>query len=334
LTGATDVNQLLTIDAAAALIRQGTPLALAGSEIALDRLPAGNWIGGTTPYFMLDDGGTVVDDGHVFVTGLALPGACVTIAAYGPDELAGIARNGPDNGFALTIIPAGGRAHAEFAAHAADYPDALLKPTVGWISGVHLSDLGRVTPKVYDGRAVRKLDDQAVVAYVSLPGDALVSVDIANLFRPDGTDVLRFDKTSFHVKRCTVNGEPVDFAQYLRKRGVDHGQLPLVGDFAGAHINVSLQNIDEANGVVNLYAPVFPGVDYHFATPVHDYAASFRSLLAGVDKGGVVMGCNCILNFLFGQLEGRSIGGVAGPITFGEIAYQLLNQTQVLVSVR
>ncbi|MEO0003956.1 MAG: hypothetical protein RLZZ22_1648, partial [Pseudomonadota bacterium] len=45
----------------------------------------------------------------------------------------------------------------------------------------------------------------------------------------------------------------------------------------------------------------------------------------------VVFSCNCILNFLFGELEGKAIGGVEGPITFGEIGYQLLNQTMVAV---
>jgi uncharacterized protein DUF6976 len=327
------MNELISIAAAAELIRSGAVLGIAGAEAALDRLPAGTWIGGTTPYFMLVDGGKVVDDEHVFVTDLERFGSTVRIAAYAPEALADITRNAPDNGFALTIIPAGGRAHAEYAANAANYPDAFLKPTVGWISGVHLSDLGRVTPKVYDGRTVRKLADHAVVAYVALPAEALVSVEIANLFEPDGQDVLRFDETTFQVARCTVNGQPADFAQYLRRRGVDDGKLPLVGDFAGAHVNVSLQGIDDERGVVNLYAPVFPGVDYCFAKPVADYAAAFRSRLAAVDSAGVVMGCNCILNFLFGGLEGRAIGGVSGPVTFGEIAYQLLNQTMVMVRV-
>jgi hypothetical protein len=45
------------------------------------------------------------------------------------------------------------------------------------------------------------------------------------------------------------------------------------------------------------------------------------------------MGCNCILNFMFGELEGKAIGGVQGPVTFGEIAYQLLNQTMVVIRI-
>jgi hypothetical protein len=256
------MNELITIEAAAELIRRGVPLSLAGPESALDQLPAGPWIGGTIPYFMVAGGGTVVTEGRVFATDLSSIGS-VRFASYGPDELAGIAGNAPEHGFALAIIPAGGRSHANFAANAANYPDAFLKPTVGWIAGMHLSDLGRATPKVYDGRTAARLDGRAVVAYVTLPPEALLSIEI-----------------------------------------------------------------------VNLFAPVFAGVDYHFAKPLADYATAFRGRLADIDPSGVVLGCNCILNFMFGQLEGQAIGGMAGPATFGEIAYQLLNQTMVMVRVQ
>ena len=245
-----------------------------------------------------------------------------------------MAANGPDNGFAVAIIPAGGQAHARFAAEAANYEGAFLKPTVGWIAGVHLNDLGKVTPKVYDGRTATKHEDRAVVAYVTLPEDKLALVEIVNLFEPDGGDLLHFPNTGFEVTDCVVNGKTVNFASYLRERGLDHGKLPLVGDYAGAHVNASLQSVGEAGGKVALYAPVFPGVDYRFAKPVGDYAAAFRERIAAQDSTGAVMACNCILNFLFGELEGKAIGGVEGPITFGEIAYQLLNQTMVVVRVQ
>lgn len=326
-------NELISIESAAELIRAGACLSLAGPESALDQLPKGNWIAGTIPYFMVRSGGTVVTEGKVFATDLSQLGR-VSIGCYGPDELAGIVANAPDNGFSLAIIPAGGRAHQKFAADAANYPDAFIKPTVGWIAGVHLADLGRARPKVYDGRDASKHEDRAVVAYVSLPAAQLASLEIVNLFEADADAVLRFDEVSFAVRDCTVNGERRNFASYLRQRGLEHGRLPLVGDYAGARVNVSLQAIDDAEGVVKLYAPVFPGVNYRFARPVADYAATFRARLAEVDPTGIVMGCNCILNFVFGELENQAIGGIEGPITFGEIAYQLLNQTLVMIRIQ
>ncbi len=326
------MNELLTVQAASELIRRGLTLTLAGPESALDQLPSGNWIGGTIPYFMVADGGVVANEGKVFVNDLSGVGQ-VTFSSYGADELAGIAGNGPENGFALTIIPAGSTAHKKFAADAANFEDAFVKPTVGWIAGVHLSELGTRTPKVYDGRTSAKYEDRAVVAYVALPADKLASIEIVNLFKQDDGDVLHFQETSFGVEQCQVNGETVNFAEYIRRRGLEHGKLPLVGDYAGAHINVSLQTVGETGGTVALYAPVFPGVDYRFAKPVDDYAGAFRTQLAAQDDHGVAFSCNCILNFVFGELEGKAIGGVQGPVTFGEIAYQLLNQTLVAVRI-
>jgi len=40
-----------------------------------------------------------------------------------------------------------------------------------------------------------------------------------------------------------------------------------------------------------------------------------------------VFTCNCILNYIYGELEGRQLPGPRGPMTFGEVAYQVLNQT-------
>jgi hypothetical protein len=48
----------------------------------------------------------------------------------------------------------------------------------------------------------------------------------------------------------------------------------------------------------------------------------------------VTFSCNCILNFLFGGLEGQKIGNLQGPVTFGEIGYQLLNQTLVVLRIQ
>lgn len=326
------MNELITLDAAAELIRRGVPLALAGQESALDRLPAGNWIAGTIPYFMVSGGATVIGDDKVFATDLSRIGS-VRVATYGAGELENLARNGPDNGFALTIIPAGSDTHARFACEAPSLPQAFLKPIAGWIAGVHLSELDRATPKVYDGRTASKHADRAVVAYVELPQDRMVTLEVVNLFEADEGAVLQFDETSFSVRTCRVDGRRVDFADYVRSRGLADGRLPLVGDYAGARVNVSLRGVDERRGVVDLYAPVFSEVEYRFARPVADYASAFRARLADVDPHGVVMGCNCVLNFVFGELEGRAIGGIAGPITFGEIAYQLLNQTLVMIRV-
>lgn len=327
------MNQLMSTAAAADLIRSGRFLSLAGPEAALDTLPPGNWVAGTIPYCMDASGGATLTDAQVFVTPLPDTGA-VQLAHYPADRLQAIVGNGPDNGFTLAIVPAGSAAHKTFAADAVNDVQAFLKPTVGWVSGVHLSDLGRVRPKVYLGATGRKFEDGMVAAHVALPERQLASIEIVNIFEPGDGDTLRFTETSFEVGDCLVNGQPANLAAYVQARGLARGQLPLVGDFGGAHINVSIQSVDRANGRVALYAPVFTGVDYHFARPVTDYGARFRERLSDYPVDGVHFSCNCILNFLFGGLEGQSIGDLHGPVTFGEIGYQLLNQTLVLLRIQ
>lgn len=328
------MNQLMRVQDAAQWIREGRPLAIAGAEAVLRQLPAGPWIGGTIPYLSAQGRATIVTEGSVFVTDLSQAGE-VTLACYGADALAGITAATADNGFALAILPAGSSAHARFAREADGYPDAFSKPIVGWVAGVHLGELGRATPKVFDGRSGQAYEDAAVVAHVRVPDDQLVTVEIVNIFEPDAGEVLRFDTLGFEVGDCSVDGRSVNLAQYLQERGAADGKLPLVGDFAGAHVNVSFQHIDVAAGKVTLYAPVFPGVDYRLACPVAHYAQAFRERLAGFDATGVVFSCNCILNFVFGELENQALGGgVEGPFTFGEIGYQLLNQTMVVVRLQ
>lgn len=325
-------QQLMSIAAASELIRSGAFLSLAGPEGALDALPKGNWVAGTIPYFMDTAGGVVSTEGQVFVTPLPTQ-AQVTLAHYAADQLKGIVGNGPDNGFTMAIVPAGSAAHTKFAEEAANDADAFLKPTVGWVAGIHLSDLGKVTPKVYLGTTGQKFEDGVVAAHVALPESQLASIEIVNIFEPGDGDTLRFTETSFEIGDCLVNGEKTSLAAYVQAQGLGDGQLPLVGDFGGAHLNASIQSVDAAGGKVVLYAPVFTGVDYHFAKPVADYGASFRERLAGYRTEGVSFSCNCILNFLFGELEGQKIGDLPGPVTFGEIGYQLLNQTLVVLRI-
>lgn len=55
--------------------------------------------------------------------------------------------------------------------------------------------------------------------------------------------------------------------------------------------------------------------------------------LMDTDTNNVVFSCNCILNYLFSNLENKKTGAFVGPVTFGEIAYQLLNQTLVYLEI-
>ena len=86
-------------------------------------------------------------------------------------------------------------------------------------------------------------------------------------------------------------------------------------------------------GIAFFFAPRHHGALRH-AAPVADYVSAFLSRLPTELGGSLAFSCNCVLNYLHSGLEGRKTGDVVGPITFGEIAYQLLNQTLVYLEIK
>jgi len=90
--------------------------------------------------------------------------------------------------------------------------------------------------------------------------------------------------------------------------------------------------VDLERGRVQFYAPVFADIEYRHAAPVGDYVQEFDLQIA-THPAQAAFSCNCILNYLYGKLEGKKAGHLTGPITFGEIAHQLLNQTLVYLEV-
>jgi hypothetical protein len=129
-----------------------------------------------------------------------------------------------------------------------------------------------------------------------------------------------------------VNGKLENLADYMVRNEVNV-KLPLVADFYGVKVNVSFQAIDEAKHLVQLYAPVFPNITYKLAKPFDSYVRQFMTRLPVSYDKHIAFSCNCILNYLYSKLEGKKTGSIAGPITFGEVAYQLLNQTMVYLQI-
>jgi len=323
-------NKIMTLDQAAALIREGRRLLVAADAKQLERLPAGDWIGGSIPYFMGDDGG-VIDREVVYVDELPEAVTAVTVKRYGADALASVPADAYDNGFSVIIVPAMTDVHLAYAQSAPDIPGIFDRPVVGWIAGVHLEDLGAEKPRVVSGVDGVVSTDEAVVLHAQLPESHAAALEIVNLFVQGDGDTLTFDETGFAQDTVRVNGEPRAFSDYLREVAHDT-RLPLVADYFGAMVNASIQDVSEDGPGVALYAPVFAGVEYRLAAPVGDYVSEFEAQLPR-DSVAPAFACNCILNFLYSELEGKKTGDIRGPITFGEIAYQLLNQTLVYLQI-
>ncbi len=318
---------LITLEETIELINSGKALHIAADDSLLSKLPKGNWIGGTTPYFIAEEGGITTKD-KLFVSVIDYAEE-VRIASYGKYNVFQIVEECYDNGLTMIILPYGSDVAAKYGKDAPEVEELLMHPTIGWISGMDLESSDAA--KVYDGTTGEAYTDKAVVLYIKLPDDKAALINIINIFKDDKNDpVIKFSDNDLGVKKCTINGEEFNFAQYIKDKGIDAG-MPLVADYNGSYINTSIKEVGEDR--VDFYAPVFKDIEYRFAVKINDYASEFRDKVNQAGDKNPVFSCNCILNYLNCSLEGEKILPYVGPVTFGEIAYQLLNQTLVYCEI-
>jgi hypothetical protein len=322
---------MLTVEEVAQLINKNQSLLIAGDEALLKKLPKGNWIGGSIPYFMGDNGGVTTKE-KLFVNKLPDFIEKLEIKEYTDKNIDQVYKEAPQNGFSVIIIPASSKAHLAFALNAPGYKNFASKPLIGWISGVLLEDLGKITPKAFLGNSLKSSDSSAAVMHVTLPLTHYAEISIVNIFNQKEGDVISFMDDGFNATNAYVNGKMVNFAEYVTNNKIDT-RLPIIADYYGAMINISFQNVNMEAKKVDFYAPVFKGVQYKFAEPIKNYVDLFTSQIKDLNTSEIVFSCNCILNYLYSELEGKKTAEITGPITFGEIAYQLLNQTMTYLKV-
>jgi hypothetical protein len=319
------------IDVVAKRIRERRPLLIAGDERLLGQLPTGNWIGGSTPD-LLATSGTPSDPRLLHVT--ELPG-CVTnvsVRTYDRDTIPSVYTDTRASDFSIMVVPAASPTHLEFALRGPSYRDFAIRPLVGWVSGLRSDDLGRAKPKVFSGPTGTQLEDGAAVMHATLPPTLAADVGVLNLFEQGDGDTIRFPEDGFSAREVMINGTSANLAEYISTNGLDI-RLPLVADYYGAMVNVSFLSVETVRQEVRFYAPVFAGVSYKHAKPISGYRQQFISRMPTHLSHDIAFSCNCILNYQHSGLSWDYAGEIPGFMTFGEVAYQLLNQTMVYLTI-
>jgi len=315
----------VNLEQATKLIREGKLLHIAAEESLLNQLPEGKWIAGTIPYFITEQGGITSKD-KLFVNEITSAVDFKT-AVYDKNNIFDITKDAYANGITFLVMPFASDVAVFYAKEAPNVGDLFMNPIVGWISGFDLST--NSSAKAYDGVTGKAYGDKAVALHICLPDNKTASIGIVNIFSANQDDaVIEFKEDALSVTKCLVNGKEVVFSDYIAENKIDT-QLPLVADYNGVLVNVSIKSVSKENKTVDFYAPVFSEKEYRFARSVNDYAASFAEQLQGFKDVKPIFSCNCVLNYLYGKLDGKATPPFAGPVTFGEIAYQLLNQTLV-----
>ncbi len=166
--------------------------------------------------------------------------------------------------------------------------------------------------------------------HVTLPRDKAADIGIINIFEQGEGDDISFPNDGFSAREAYINGEKRNFAEYINEKRLDK-RLPLVADYYGAMINTSFQEGEEPKDDVRFYAPVFSGVRYRHAKPAKETIGRLADMAQPGTDEQIYYSCNCVLNYLY--VGSGSTGKITGPTTFGEIAYQLLNQTLVYLKI-
>ncbi|EJF52621.1 hypothetical protein SapgrDRAFT_0889 [Saprospira grandis DSM 2844] len=320
-------NQLLSLKETQALIESGQILLIAGSQRLLDQLPAGQWLGGSTPYFMSREGAQK-DLNRLFVSNLSDLALKAEIKSYSAQELEQLLDDRPENGFSYIALPAFSEVHKAYALDIGQYDRLYDQPILGWITGRQLEADPSHLPAAYYGPKAEKMKNRAVLMHVELPAAQYAEIEIYNPYEEGQDDDIQFLTTDFQASEALINGEKQNFAHYCKRKGID-GSLPLISNYSGALINTTIQRVEEK--IVYFYAPVSTDQVYHLAKTVDYNPQAFRKEMP---NSPAITACNCIVNYLNFKLDGEQLGNYEGPFTFGEVGYILLNQTLVLLHIQ
>ena len=320
---------LYTVDEVSAMIREGKKLLLAGETKLLSQLPKGDWIGGTIPYFILYPWRRIESFDKLFVSCLPDIVDKVEICEYDSSSIRRIYCDAPQNGFTALIIPFENPVYSEYASNATEYEKFACFPVCGWVAQQHLEDTQQ-KPYACSGQSGVLRSDQAVAMHISLPANKYAEMHIINPLDRGSGDIITFDSCKRIVKDAVINGEKQNFAAYLRRtkreKIVDIGNMPLVADYSGVLVNTSCAEI--MDDTVRLSASVFEHIEYRFAER--------RTVFSEpeITHQNMVFSCICMSHYLFPDLlNGKLAEAVNGPAVFGEIAYQLTNQSIVYVTI-
>ncbi|NMA37299.1 MAG: hypothetical protein GX942_03220 [Papillibacter sp.] len=106
----------LTLDDTIKLINQNKLLHIAADESLLSKLPKGKWIGGTTPYFITNEGGVTCKD-RLFVNVFDFA-VNYKIKTYDKEGVLKLTDDAYDNGLCLLLMPFASEVAVKYAKEA------------------------------------------------------------------------------------------------------------------------------------------------------------------------------------------------------------------------
>jgi hypothetical protein len=253
----------------------------------------------------------------------------VNIQRYGVGGLHWLPEDVPANGYSVVIMPFGTMAQQTYAREAPGEKSIFDKQLAGWVCGASPGFSER--PQVFYGMLGHCIDDEVVAMHFELAEGYRAQVKMINIFEMGDGDRIEFPSDGFSSSQAFVNGRSVVFSEYLLGCGVEYTR-PLLCNVHGLNYNVTIRDVDKANSLVSFYAPIFKNTEYRFARPLRDMRKSIERALPKLTKVPAFC-CGCISLYELGHLENFKAGLFSGPISHGEIANILVNQTFTYITV-
>jgi hypothetical protein len=320
------IQGLFTPGEVSDMILAGKHLLLAGDAKLLKHLPKGDWIGGSTPYFIVQPGIRTTSFDKIFVNKLP---DCVTkteIAEYDETDIQNIFTDGTHNGLTVLILPYSSPVSNEYARNATRYPNFAMHPVFGWLTGEEMGVVhtGEERSFTISGLGNGLSTKKAVAMRITLPKTKYAEIQIFNPFKQGSGDKIEFDCSELTVRDAIINGEKRNFAEYLRENNIDLN-MPMSANYSGTLLNNVVVAVVE-DGVM-LSAPAFENLEYRFAELDPDVTEP--SLIN--DK--IFFAASCVAYFLQPALSDKYLRQINCPIVFGEIAYQMVGMTTIYVTI-
>lgn len=347
-------RQLYDLEQVKKFISDGRAMVLSGGEEVLSSLPKGNWIGGTSTYFMNTDK-AVVSKQKIFVDDFTDVAENFKISLYSTKNIHEISIDAYENGFTTLILPSDSPVYSDFGFNSLSYDKIFNNPVVGFVAGVIPDEIVNKyetsdgsdkvydrtkregdnevpLPTVFNGQTLEKYHDVGVAMHVELPDNKVARVEILNVEQIDkDSPNITFPKTDFVQSECFIDGERHNIADFLLKE-VQRTNYNIVADYNGSIVSRDIKLINPLLREVHFYTAVFDDEVYYLASRIDDYKRMFDRDLEFINKDNVLYSCVCMSCYMRGDLDQRKID-IEGVFGFGEIAYHVLNRTLIYLEI-
>ena len=241
------------------------------------------------------------------------------------------------------ILPFGKGMDLEYASNCINYPNFGNRVVCGWRAVLtNYSEFERNDESlVFLGTSGERFTDKGVAMHVKLPEGKYAELHVFNPYKPENDDIIVFEEDGQQSQTALINGVKQNLRQYLIENGVNSmvgntvvSQKSLSGDYGGMSINiVILPDMEEdirIDDVMQLGASVVKDIPFRLSSLNME---NNESLKKKMNDDPIVFSFACINNSPYPELFAKYVTQTNGPLVFGEIAYFMMNNGIVYVTM-